>query len=96
MGDPSYCVRGGRRRKPLLQGFPSSLLSRTKRGTQDSNLESPVLETDDTGLGETGAFPRAIAKMSVVETRRIIQADAELAVVASQGHGFVIDPFNRR
>jgi hypothetical protein len=34
--------------------------------------------------------------MSVVETRRIIQADAELAVVASQGHGFVIDPFNRR
>ena len=27
-----------------------------ERGTQDSNLESPVLETDDTGLDETGAF----------------------------------------
>jgi len=42
MGEPSYRVRGGRNRKPLVQGFPGSLLSQTKRGTQDSNLESPV------------------------------------------------------
>ncbi len=35
----------GRRRKSLVQDFPSSLLARTERGTQGSNLESPVLET---------------------------------------------------
>ena len=45
MGKPSYCVRGGRREKPPVQGFRSSLLGPTERGTQDSNLESPVLET---------------------------------------------------
>ncbi len=45
MGKPSYCVRGGRRRKPLVQGFRADRTRTAERGTQDSNLESPVLET---------------------------------------------------
>jgi len=32
-----------------LQGFPALRFRLSKRGTQDSNLESPVLETDNTG-----------------------------------------------
>jgi len=38
-----------------LQEFSRATSSSDQRGTQDSNLESPVLETDDTGLNETGA-----------------------------------------
>ena len=41
--------------KALVQGIRSLVVGRTERGTQDSNLESPVLETGDTGLHETGA-----------------------------------------
>ncbi len=45
MGKPSYRARGGRRRKPLVQGFRADRTRTSERGTQDSNLESPVLET---------------------------------------------------
>ncbi len=44
-GQQGYSLGGRRHRKPLVQGVPCSLLSLTRRGTQDSNLESPVLET---------------------------------------------------
>ena len=37
--------RGGGCRKPLVQGLISSVPQADERGTQDSNLESPVLET---------------------------------------------------
>ncbi len=50
--------------KSLVQGVPSSLLGPTKRGTQDSNLESPVLETDDHGLHETGASTTNLSNAS--------------------------------
>ncbi len=42
---PSYCSKEGATYGPLVQGFPSTRLGLTERGTQDSSLESPVLET---------------------------------------------------
>ena len=53
------------------RAFPGSLLSQTKRGTQGSNLESPVLETDDHGLHETGALAlRGLERLSQLRLGR--------------------------
>jgi len=52
---PSSAVRARATEGGELQEFSRATSSSDQRGTQDSNLESPVLETDDTGLNETGA-----------------------------------------
>jgi len=43
----------------VCRAFCAVAFAPSKRGTQDSNLESPVLETDDHGLHETGACQRS-------------------------------------
>lgn len=39
-----------------MQGITACGGRLVERGTQDSDLKSPALETDDTGLDETGVF----------------------------------------
>ena len=85
MGEPSYCVRGGRLRKSPVQGFRGSLLGPTERGTQDSNLESPVLETDAHGLHETGVFAAQVGELSTAASDARARAGGLAVLPASRG-----------